>query len=41
MYTVKVLANRIRSDSKAAILHMTISVVLAIAQFFATHFTYA
>ena len=31
MYTVKVLAVRMRSDSDAAILHITIAVVLAIA----------
>ena len=31
MYTVKVLAVRIRSDSNAEILHITIAVVLAIA----------
>ena len=31
MYTVKVLAVRIRSDSSAEILHITIAVVLAIA----------
>ena len=31
MYTVKVLAVRVRSDSNAAILHITIAVVLTIS----------
>ena len=33
MYTVKVLAVRIRSDSSAEMLHITIAVVLPITQF--------